>query len=185
MRLRALLLIAAMLVAACGAPAVASPTSGAGGPSSTGQGAAASTGGAGGTPAAAAPTACTLLTAADAQTALGSPVGSPTANQGSGSSNNCTYAPEAPAGLMTIELAVLNQSTFDQAKGMAVSGVTITPVSGLGDDAFFFDAGNAGTQLYVLKGGIAFYVALFNGNDTADQLRAAEKVAAQAVLGRI
>ncbi len=181
---RAGLMIVATLVAACGSASVASPTPGGGGSAPAGPSASAPAVPAV-TPAGSAPAACSLLTAADAQTALGSPVGSPTANQGSGSSNNCTYSPEAFTGLTSRELAVLAQRSFDEAKGTTATGVTVTPVSGVGDDAFFFDAGIAGTQLYVRKGSIAFYVALFNGKDTPDQLRAAEKAAAQAVLGRL
>lgn len=127
--------------------------------------------------------ACDLLTSADAAAALGQAVDQPTANQGGG--NNCTYAPTVITGLTSIELNVLTSSTFAQVKGHVGQGMTLTPVSGLGDDAFYLDAGLAGTTLYALKGATAIAVSIFDGNASATQIQAAEKVAVQTALSRL
>jgi hypothetical protein len=133
--------------------------------------------------------ACTLLTPADVQLAFGSPAGSPTVNQGGGKSNNCTYGLADPNRYDTIELQVLTeQSDYDRAKATTTSGITVTPVSGVGDDAFLFDAGGAGTSLYVKKGGTLFEITILTIGDptmVASQIMTAEEAVAKAVAGRV
>jgi len=179
-----------ILLAACGGSSGANPTAGVGGAGggATGSKPAASAPGAqaaGGSLSGSLPQACTLLTASDAQTALGVPVGAPTVDQGGGSSDNCTYAPVAITGFTSIELAVFGPASFAHIK-QSSAGATVTAISGLGDDALFIDAGSlAGVQLDVLKGNTAFYVAIFDNNESADQIKAAEKAVAEVVLSRL
>lgn len=187
MRCRAVLIILmASLVAACGgtsSPASTPTSGGGGGTGSTSPTAAPPTQAGGTSPQGGAPSACTLLTAADATTALGAAVDQPTVNQGGG--NNCTYAPTVITGLTSIELNVLTSNSFAQVKSHVGQGMTLTPVSGLGDDAFYIDAGLAGTTLYAISGATAISVTIFNGNDSAAQIQAAEKVAVQTALARL
>ena len=189
MRHRTLLvLLMTGLMAACGGTAspTATPSSGGGGGSGTTNPTAAPPTQAGGPGTqGSAPSACALLTAADAATALGAAVDQPTVNQGGGNSNNCTYAPTVITGLMSIELNVLTLNAFSQVKSHVGQGMTLIPASGLGDDAFYIDAGFAGTTLYVSSGTIAISVTMLNGNDSAAQIQAAEKVAVQTALGRL
>jgi hypothetical protein len=191
-RRSSIVLAAAVIVAACGASSgpTASP-SGGGGTSTIGQSSSATvaTPSAGGGTQTGTVAACSLLTPADVQLAFGSAAGSPTVDQGGGKSNNCTYGLADPNRYDTIELQVLTeQSDYDRAKATTTSGITVTPVSGVGDDAFFFDAGGAGTSLYVKKGGMLFEITIFPIGDAAmaaGQIMTAEEAVAKAVAGRI
>jgi hypothetical protein len=191
MRPYPVVLVVAVIVAACGASSGPTGTpAGGGGASTSGQtlSATAATSAGGGTQTGAV-AACTLLTPADVQLAFGSPAGSPTVNQGGGNSNNCTYGLADSNRYDTIELQVLTeQSDYDRAKATTTSGITVTPVSGVGDDAFFFDAGGAGTSLYVKKGGTLFEITILPIGDTtmaASQIMTAEEAVAKAVAGRV
>jgi len=112
-------------------------------------------------------------------------VDQPTVNQGGGSSNNCTYAPTVITGLTSVELDVLTSNAFAQVKSHVGQGMTLTPVSGLGDDAFYIDAGFAGLTLYAISGATGISVTILNGKDSAAQIQAAEKAAVQTALGRL
>ena len=181
-----LILLTAGMLAACAGTAspTSTPTSGGGGGSATVTPTAApATQGSGSSGTGAAPSACALLAPADAAVALGQAVGEATVNQGGG--DNCTYAPTVITGLTSVELSVMTPDSFTQVKDHVGSGLTLTPVSGLGDDAFYLDAGAMGTTLYVLRGTSSFSISIFNGSDSAAQIQAAEKVAAQTALGRL
>ncbi len=191
MRQYPLVLFVAVVVAACGASSGPTGTpAGGGGASASGQSvsASAATSAGGGTQTGVG-AACDLLTPADVQLAFGSPAGSPTVNQGGGKSNNCTYGLADPNRYDTIELQVLTeQSDYDRAKATTTSGITVTPVSGVGDDAFFFDAGGAGTSLYAKKGGTLFEITILPIGDStmvASQITTAEEAVAKAVAGRV
>ena len=157
MRRYPIVLVVAVIFGACGASSGPTGTpAGGGGASASGQSPAATVAAtsAGGGTQTGAVAACDLLTPANVQLAFGSAAGSPTVNQGGGNSNNCTYGLGDPNRYDTIELQVLTeQSDYDRAKATTTSGITVTPVSGVGDDAFFFDAGGAGTSICVKKGG--------------------------------
>ena len=125
--------------------------------------------------------ACVLLTAADAQTALGGPVGAPDAHTGGG--NNCLYS--TANGSNTIELSVTQPSTFDTGKQLSGAGLRVSTISGVGDDAYLSDKGVAGLTLSVLSGGASFDLTIFNKNESATQITAAEEIAAKAAVSRL
>jgi hypothetical protein len=185
-------LFMAALLAACGGSGGGSPTptAGGGGPgvspgtSGAGPSTAASAGPSGSrAPAGVAPDACALLTPADATAALGTAADTPDVHTGGG--NNCTYGTADPNVFATVEMTVVQKTIFDHAKTMAGNGVTIVPVSGLGDDAFWFEgAPVVSEQLYVLKGAVAFEVAIADSSRSSDQIKAAEQVVAETALGR-
>ncbi len=184
----------AVLLAACsgsGSSSSASSTPGGGGGPYAGSAAATSSAGASAASAGpsanggqtgAAPDACALLTPADATTALGTAAGTPDVHTGGG--NNCTYGTADPNVSATVEISVFQKTIFDHAKATTSNGVTIVPLSGVGDDAFYFDGGPiVGTQLYVLKGAVGFYVAIYDHSRSADQIGTAEQTTAEAALG--
>lgn len=162
-----------MLTAACNA--AASPSASAV-PSGSAAGVA--------TTAAALPQACTLLTEADAVPALnaqGHDVGGPDENMGG--LNNCMWGDDTAH--TTVQIAVFDRNTFEQNRASAGSGVTITPVSGVGDDAFFKSSEALGTLLFVRKGNLAFEVYIRAPTFTKDQIMANEQAAAVTVVGRL
>jgi hypothetical protein len=55
-----------------------------------------------------------------------------------------------------------------------IKGTTKTPVSGIGDDAYYITAGGWGTRLSVRKGDVAFNCNL-HGHFPIDEIKAKEK----------
>ena len=135
---------------------------------------------------AAAPTvACPLLTSAQLGSATGatigagSPIGAPTSCQWSGQGKTVTLVIRRPLnGKSPVE-------QFTRAKTESLPGVTIEPVSGVGDDAFyvFYSGTNrAGCGLMVKKGSSAFEIRVY-GFDLA-QAKGVSKTLATEVAGK-
>jgi hypothetical protein len=71
---------------------------------------------------------------------------------------------------------------FENGK-IPMQGITKTPVSGVGDDAYYIDTPGLGIGLNVKKGASFFQVRVYGF--PADQIRAIEKTLAQEVLGKL
>jgi hypothetical protein len=63
-------------------------------------------------------------------------------------------------------------------------GIIKTPVSGIGDDAYYTTASGLGTNLSVRKGDVAFNIAL-HGDFPIDQIKAKEKTLALQILSKL
>lgn len=173
----------AFLLAACSG-AVATPTESAGRPTS-GVAAAA----VGVSPvASAAPTggdACSLLTLAEVSAAINFVVNK---EIGDATGRTCTWTyadPNLMVGFNTARLDVIDPATFGITKSGPATGTAITPVDGLGDSAFYLDAGTGGTSLSVEKGSRAFTVSVLGTAYTTAQSESDEKTLAGYVLARI
>ncbi|HKE87803.1 MAG TPA: hypothetical protein VKB50_28810 [Vicinamibacterales bacterium] len=126
---------------------------------------------------------CSVLTQAQIAAATGAPVGSgspiaaPTSCQWSGKGKMIT---------LTIRQPLANKSPVDQfndAKKRTLPGVTIEPVSGVGDDAFYiYYAGHerSGCGLVVKKGSSVFEVRVY-GFDLSQGKTVSKTLSQQAV----
>ena len=121
---------------------------------------------------------CSLLTSAQVTAAVGVSVGAaqPIANTG------CSWT--APHMIVTVSL--WDGSKWDRMK-TPVRGMSRTPVSGLGDDAFYTTLGSAsGNQIATLsvkKGGTVYLIKVYGPNLT-DQM-SMEKTLAGNVLANL
>ena len=138
-----------------------------------------------GVPSASSAQACSLLTLAEVGSAISFTVNQQVAG-GDGQSCTWTFAdPNAMAGFNTARLEFIDAATFSAAQHGQTVGSTVTPVGGLGDAAFFVDAGAKGTSLSVEKGGRAFTVSVLGVAYMTAQSEADEKTLAGYVLARI
>jgi hypothetical protein len=121
---------------------------------------------------------CSLMTSAQVTAALGVSVGAaqPIANTG------CSWT----ALHMMVTVSLLDASKWDRMK-TSVAGMNRTPVSGLGDDAFYTTMGSApGKELATLtvkKGSTAYLIKVY-GPTVTDQM-SAEKTLAGNVLANL
>jgi hypothetical protein len=168
------------LLAACGSSD--SGTSGGGAAGSAGGGG----GGGGGGGSATAFDPCKVLTANDAQQALGRPVDPPKTESGSGPI--CSYfvttgATEIDASHVTLK--GITQVEFDGVRRASLAGkdFQIVPASGVGDDAYY-QVGQPFAFLFVKKGSTFFYV-IVDSKQPIEQREAAEKTLALSILGRL
>ena len=69
---------------------------------------------------------------------------------------------------------------FQTGKSVSVKSIIVTPVSNLGDDAYYLAVG-ANVGLIVLKGSASFKVAIYGGI-SMDKKQALEKALAQQIL---
>jgi hypothetical protein len=102
--------------------------------------------------------ACSLLTAPQVSSALGAAVGQghqlmPT------SATVCSWTEQggAAGSARNVTVSLITVKSFDSAK-VPVSGVTKTPVSGIGDDAYFTEPQAMTAALSVKKGDTCFQV---------------------------
>jgi hypothetical protein len=149
-------------------------------------------------PATAAPPsdACPLLTQAEVSAVVGVKVGvgehmTPTYLK------SCVWTPPGGATvefanvLLSLESAAAWQSSKAMLQAVANSGgkdskengVTMTPVSGIGDDALFSSVGGY-TKLIVKKGDVAFQIVVSN-NAPIEKKRVMEKALAAKVLAKL
>lgn len=75
-------------------------------------------------------------------------------------------------------------ATAKQRKENASGMPTVTPTSGLGDDAYYTTAGRS-TTLSVKKGGVGFNVAIRGANIPVDQQKSQEKDLAKEILSKL
>ncbi len=149
--------------------------------------------------AAASDDACVILTPAQVSAALG-------VSMGAGSHvtptvlKTCTWTPSSgptkdlkfvtftlqtvvsyEAGKKALEQAIsVSKATNDEGAPAPV----ITPVSGIGDDAFYLDMANI-LSLIVKKGNGAFKIVIYGGGLPMAQRRSAEKTLADQVLSKL
>jgi hypothetical protein len=147
-----------------------------------------------GGPVSASPTtsdACSLLTQTQISGVLGvavnagvHPAGDPAITQ-----LQCQWLPSAQSASdskrVTVDIfgAVENRSPSDRFENAkkAVRGVTQTPVSGVGDEAFYNES-RVNTILYVKKGSFVFQIIV--AGYPPDQVKTLEKTLAQAVVSK-
>lgn len=122
--------------------------------------------------------ACSLLTEAQISAVLG-------ANVGAGKPAAPTLCQWSDAGgAKVVNLFLMTAQEFERHKAFVDKGMTTTPASGIGDDAFFQTGRSYGTLVEVKKGAGAFQVKV-NGPFTTDQKQAMEKTLAQDVLAKM
>ena len=102
--------------------------------------------------------ACSLLTAAQVSSALGATVG-----QGQpimpNNATTCTWTEQGgpPASARNVTVSLIMVKSFENGK-VPFTGVTKTPVSGIGDDAYFVESKAMTAGLSVRKGDACFQV---------------------------
>lgn len=182
------LALVAGLVAACGGSAATGSLQAtgtpAGGTQATATQAASSAAAATGNPTGGAPKtldACTLITADEAATALGKPVDPGTVPEPG--AHSCLFSSSV---LSTdgVEISITSVADFKPTQ-KSIPGLTITQVSGIGDDAYYVSVGAGMVVLNVRKGQTTFTTSVLLKSASDSDLMAAEKTLALAILGRI
>jgi hypothetical protein len=132
--------------------------------------------------------ACALLTPAQLSGALGVPM-----DAGKyvtpGFLRTCTWTPGGGAtpGFKFLTLYLQPADAFDAGKGMLQMGqgkgaaVVISPLSGVGDDAYYANFGGSITSLFVKKGATAFKLTWY-GATAPEKVMAIEKALALQVV---
>jgi hypothetical protein len=123
---------------------------------------------------------CVLLTSDEIQSVIGSPV-----IDGSGDATSCGWASADPNSATLIIVQDLSLSDFDDLKATSVPGLTNTPVSGVGDDAFTQTLADTVTTLYMKKGDRAIQVMVVDSNASASDIVTMETKLAQIIAGKI
>lgn len=128
--------------------------------------------------------ACALITTDEAAAALGEPV-DPGAPPEPGA-NSCLFSGHPAQGISIdgVEIFITGAGSFDPNK-KSIPGLTITPVSGIGDAAYYVSMGAGHVVLNVRKGQTTFETSVLNANASDSQLQSAEKTLALLILGRI
>jgi hypothetical protein len=126
--------------------------------------------------------ACSLITQAEAASALGEPVDAGTVPEPG--AHSCLFSASTGITINSVEISITTGSGFDSSK-KSIPGLTITKVSGIGDDAYTVSIGAGFLVLNVKKGQITFSVSVLRKSASNDDLLAAEKTLAMAILGRI
>jgi hypothetical protein len=165
--------------AATGAPTVASTQAGSTAAATSGAATPASTAG---NPANL--DACKLITADEAAAVLGEPVDPGTVPTPGASSCIFTGHPATGVDMNSIEISLIHLSLFTPDK-KSIPGLTFTPVSGIGDAAYFSSMGTGFTVLNVRKGQVAFTTSVILAKASDATIEAGEKTLALAILGRI
>ena len=129
--------------------------------------------------------ACTLLTDAQVTAALGVTVGPGTSI---GLPTSCQWSGKGKIATLTANNTIAGKTAlerFDTGKNSNLPGITVEPVSGVGDDAyyvFYSGTNRAGLGLVVKKGKNAFEVRVY-GFDL-EQAKPVAKTLAQTVAGK-
>jgi hypothetical protein len=116
---------------------------------------------------------CSLLTAAEISGTLGGAFG---AGQPIGTTG-CSWTNEQPHMIVTVSL--WPPTEWDRMKASPMGG-TITPASGLGDDAFYASIAQY-TVLYVKKGATVYLFKVYGVKDNAKQMSAEKTFALDAL----
>ncbi len=137
-------------------------------------------------PAATAPKidACSMLTQAQVSAVLGVAV-QPGRHIVASAPHLCGWAPSGgpSAGGKKLTVAFKTIQAFEIGK-TPIQGITKTPVSGIGDDAYYATAKGMGTTLSVRKGNVAFDLELYSNAPVA-QVKASEKDLALQILKKL
>ncbi len=128
--------------------------------------------------------ACTLITADEAAAALGELVDPGTAPEPG--ANSCLFSGHPAQGIdiNAVEISITSVRDFDPTK-KSIPGLTITPVSGVGDAAYYVSLGAGMVVLNTRKGQTTFTTSVILKGASDSQLQAAEKTLALLILGRI
>jgi hypothetical protein len=127
---------------------------------------------------------CALLTTTQASAALGGIVsaGKPLAG------SVCQWSQQGKPGDVLLKLSVDIITPDHYARMKSVVAGTVTPVSGLGDDAYYatLQTGKTAlTTLNVKKGGTAVVIRVSGGTKPAEEYQAKEKAVAQALVPKL
>ena len=125
--------------------------------------------------------ACSLVTNAEAAAILGKPV-DPGAPPEPGASS-CLFTTSGLS-LDSIEISITTGSSFDPNK-KSIPGLTITPVSGIGDAAYFVSMGAGHVVLNFKKGSNTFTSSVLLKGASDAKLMDGEKSLAMTMLGRV
>jgi hypothetical protein len=127
---------------------------------------------------------CSLITTDEAAAALGEPV-DPGAPPEPGSSS-CLFSGHPAVGfdINAVEIFITSVGDFNPNK-KSIPGLTITPVSAVGDAAYYVSIGAGFQVLNVRKGQTTFEISVLKKSASDSQLQDAEKTLALAILGRI
>lgn len=119
--------------------------------------------------------ACALVTQAQVTSAAGATVG---AGQPIGTTG-CQWStdPKAKAGRVMITLSIWDEKRFPKG---STPGLTMKPVSGIGDDAVFYTLGDL-TSLFVKKGKSTLQLRVYGLHDTTKQQEIEKSVAKDAL----
>jgi hypothetical protein len=128
--------------------------------------------------------ACSLITTDEAAAALGEPVDPGTVPEPG--VHSCLFSGHPTVGfdLNAVEISITSGSDFNPSQE-SISGLTITPVSGIGDAAYYVSMGAGYQVLNVQKGQTTFSASVLKAGASDSQLQSAEKTLALAILGRI
>jgi hypothetical protein len=127
--------------------------------------------------------ACSLLTQAQVSVAVSVSVGAG-AYQGT-YKKTCTWNAVSPAtkSAKYVTLLLEGLDAYQAGKLASVKTIVVTPISGIGDDAYYLAVGpNVG--LIVKKGNVAFKVAVY-GDIPIENKQAMEKTLAQQVVSNL
>jgi hypothetical protein len=125
--------------------------------------------------------ACSLLTPAQIKSAVGADVGAGAAGSPKLCQWNAALAPTSPVKFITL-LLYSDTNAFGAGKNMPAPAV-VTPVSGIGDDAYFVAVGDQ-VGLIVKKGSNMFKVAVY-AKLPVDQKESMEKVLATQIVSKL
>jgi hypothetical protein len=102
----------------------------------------------------------------------------------------CTWLPSG-GGTKSLKFVTLNLEAgdgFERGKNMMLQmkpkNTVVTPVSGIGDDAYYIAFGTTITNLMVKKGNISFKLA-FYGETAPEKVMAMEKTLALEIVGKL
>jgi hypothetical protein len=127
---------------------------------------------------------CALLTPAQVSAALGGTVGAGKRIAGA----VCQWAQSGKAGdtLLKLDVDVVTVDRYNRMK--SVTAGTVTPVAGLGDDAYYSTLKTGTltlTTLNVRKGDAAVTIRVSGGTKPAEEYQAKEKAVAQALVAKL
>jgi hypothetical protein len=127
--------------------------------------------------------ACSLLTQSQLTKTLGASVDAGS-SQGPNDKKVCTWratsSGDAANSIKYVTLMLQGSDAFQAGKSVSVKSIIVTPVSNLGDDAYYLAVGN-NVGLIVKKGNVVFKVAVY-ASSPLDKKQALEKTLAQQVL---
>ena len=119
---------------------------------------------------------CAVLTPAEISAVIGVPI-DPGKHNIASSTIMCSWFMTGVPGEAGVRL-VLNftsLASFQKEKNATSSNITLTPASGIGDEAFYVTT-EFGTSLYIRKGSTAIAFSIHDKTLPADQLMAKEKI---------
>jgi hypothetical protein len=130
--------------------------------------------------------ACSAVTAADLERALGRRFG-PGHEEGRGGESTCDYGSGNGQVSITIQRLSVKLDIPAEVENLkkSIEDSSVRMVSGLGSAAFYLDIAGAGTQLHVVRDDRDYVMVSILGFGDAPQVSAAAERIARAALGRI